>query len=193
MPRTGRAADLVAEVSYQDPNGETQTISRTLRLWPAAVVPAIRAASWASARGRVQFTALALDLSGQPIKGQALEVVGRVHRVLSTRKRLVGGFYAYDNRTETQDLGTLCSGRSDERGLLLCQATLQQAGEVELVVQANDAAGHRAQAATSVWITGQGELWFEQDNDDRIDVLPEKRRYEPGEAARLQVLSLIHI
>ena len=187
LPRTGRAADLVAEVSYQDPNGETQTISRTLRLWPAAVVPAIRAASWASARGRVQFTALALDLSGQPIKGQALEVVGRVHRVLSTRKRLVGGFYAYDNRTETQDLGTLCSGRSDERGLLLCQATLQQAGEVELVVQANDAAGHRAQAATSVWITGQGELWFEQDNDDRIDVLPEKRRYEPGEAARLQV------
>ena len=151
------------------------------------MVPAIRAASWASARGRVQFTALALDLSGQPIKGQALEVVGRVHRVLSTRKRLVGGFYAYDNRTETQDLGTLCSGRSDERGLLLCQATLQQAGEVELVVQANDAAGHRAQAATSVWITGQGELWFEQDNDDRIDVLPEKRRYEPGEAARLQV------
>jgi hypothetical protein len=33
----------------------------------------------------------------------------------------------------------------------------------------------------------QGELWFEQDNDDRIDVLPEKKRYEPGETARLQV------
>ena len=29
--------------------------------------------------------------------------------------------------------------------------------------------------------------WFAQDNDDRIDVLPEKKRYEPGETARLQV------
>jgi hypothetical protein len=26
-------------------------------------------------------------------------------------------------------------------------------------------------------ITKQGELWFAQDNDDRIDVLPERKRY----------------
>ena len=38
-----------------------------------------------------------------------------------------------------------------------------------------------------MWVTQQGELWFAQDNDDRIDVLPEKKRYEPGETARLQV------
>ena len=43
------------------------------------------------------------------------------------------------------------------------------------------------QAAAGVWVTKQGELWFAQDNDDRIDVLPEKKRYEPGETARLQV------
>jgi hypothetical protein len=58
---------------------------------------------------------------------------------------------------------------------------------VELIAQAKDAAGMHAQAATSVWVTKQGELWFAQDNDDRIDVLPEKKRYEPGETARLQV------
>ncbi|MBI3368349.1 MAG: alpha-2-macroglobulin, partial [Burkholderiales bacterium] len=32
-----------------------------------------------------------------------------------------------------------------------------------------------------------GELWFEQDNDDRIDVLAEKPQYAPGEIAKLQV------
>jgi uncharacterized protein YfaS (alpha-2-macroglobulin family) len=187
LPKLTRASEIVAELSFSDPNGEVQTTSTTVRVWPAAVVPAIKAASWASNRGVARFTALALDLQGRPIKGQALEVHGRVARIVSARKRLVGGFYAYDNRTERRELGRLCSGNTDARGLLLCEARLDSAGQVELIVQARDAAGHVAQAATGIWVTRQGELWFEQDNDDRIEVLPEKKRYEPGETARLQV------
>ena len=61
------------------------------------------------------------------------------------------------------------------------------AGQVELIVQGKDGAGNPALSATSIWVTKQGELWFAQDNDDRMDVLPEKKRYEPGETARLQV------
>lgn len=187
LPPLRQPSELVAEVTFNDPNGEVQTVGQTVRLWPAAVVPGIKAAGWASSRGRSRFTALALDTAGRPIKGQKLDVRGRLTQVTSARKRLVGGFYAYDNRTEVKDLGSLCSGSTDERGLLLCDATLDTAGQVELVVQAQDGSGHRAEAATSVWVTRQGELWFEQDNDDRIDVLPEKKRYEPGETARLQV------
>jgi alpha-2-macroglobulin len=187
LPPITRPSELLAEVSFNDPNGEVQTVSSRIALWPAAVVPGIRAASWASSRGLVKFSALALDTAGRPIKGQALEVKGRRSQVTTSRKRLVGGFYAYDNHEEVQDLGVLCSGRSDDRGVLLCEAELKTAGEVELVVQARDAAGLLAQAASSVWVTRQGELWFAQDNDDRIDVLPEKKQYEPGETARLQV------
>jgi uncharacterized protein YfaS (alpha-2-macroglobulin family) len=187
LPASPRATELLAEVTFHDPNGEVQTVSSRIPLWPSAVVPGIRAASWASARGKVSFTALALDTAGRPIKGQLLEVRGRSTQVISTRKRLVGGFYAYDNRDEVKDLGLLCSGKSDDRGLLLCEATLASAGQVELIAEAKDGAGNLAQAATMVWVTRQGELWFAQDNDDRIDLLPEKKRYEPGETARLQV------
>ena len=147
----------------------------------------IKSGSWASSRGKVKFTALALDTAGKPIKDQAVEVRGRLAQVISSRKRMVGGFYAYDNRTEVKDLGSLCSGSTDERGLLLCEATLEAAGQVDLIASAKDAQSNPVQAATSVWVTKQGELWFAQDNDDRIDVLPEKKRYEPGETARLQV------
>ena len=112
---------------------------------------------------------------------------GRHTQVISTRKRLVGGFYAYENHDQVKDLGSLCSGTSDERGLLLCEADIQRAGQVELIVEAKDGAGQIGRAATSIWISGRDELWFAQDNDDRIDVLAEKLRYEPGETARLQV------
>ena len=187
LPKIERASELLAELSFNDPNGEVQTASTRVNLWPASVVPGIQAQSWASTRGKARFKALALGTDGQPLKGQKLDVIARSHQVSSHRKRLVGGFYAYDNRTETKELGSVCSGSTDARGLLECEATLQTPGQVELVVQAGDTQGNVARAAASVWVTGQGELWFAQDNDDRIDLLPEKKRYEPGETARLQV------
>ncbi len=187
LPAITQPSELLAEVHFNDPNGEVQTVATTVPLWPSAVVVGIRSTSWASARGQARFTALALDTAGRALKGQAVEVRGRLATTISTRKRMVGGFYAYDNRTELQDLGVLCSGRTDDRGLLACDAKLSAAGQVELIARASDSAGNAAQAVASVWVTQQGELWFAQDNDDRIDVLPERKRYEPGETARLQV------
>lgn len=187
LPKITRPSEITAEVTFNDPNGEVQTASTAIALWPSAVVLGVKTGSWASSRGKVKFTALALDTAGKPVKGQGVEVRGRLSQVISTRKRMVGGFYAYDNRTEVKDLGSLCSGSTDERGLVLCEAELKTAGQVELIASSKDAGGNAAQAAASVWVTKQGELWFAQDNDDRIDVLPEKKRYEPGETAKLQV------
>jgi uncharacterized protein YfaS (alpha-2-macroglobulin family) len=36
-------------------------------------------------------------------------------------------------------------------------------------------------------VTRQGELWFGGENHDRMDLLPEKKSYQPGETARFQV------
>lgn len=187
LPKITRASELLAEATFNDPNGEVQTAATRINLWPSAVVLGVKAGSWASSRGKVKFQALALDTAGKPIKGQQVEVRGRAAQVISSRKRMVGGFYAYDNRTEVTDLGRLCRGSTDDRGLLLCEAELSTAGQVELIAQAQDGAGNKTEAAASVWVTRQGELWFAQDNDDRIDVLPEKKSYAPGETARLQV------
>ena len=185
VPRT--PAELTAELRFDDPNGEVQTATQRLAVWPSAVVVGLRARAWAASPGQVRFQAVVLDTQGRPKANQQVEVTGRRTQWISSRKRLVGGFYAYDQRREVQPLGTLCSGRSDARGLVLCEASLTAAGEVELVAQAKDDAGRASQAATSVWITGQGDFWFAQDNDDRIDLLPEQRSVAPGSTARLQV------
>ena len=187
LPKVARLSDLIAEVTFNDPNGEVQTTSARIPVWPSATIVGIRAGAWASNRGQVKFTVLALDTSGKALKGQRVEVRGRLTQVISSRKRMVGGLYAYDNRTDVRELGALCTGTSDDRGLVLCEADLKTAGQVELIAQAKDSSGNAAEAATSVWVTKQGELWFAQDNDDRIDVLPEKKLYEPGETAKLQV------
>ena len=187
VPASRQPQDLVLEATYSDPSGEVQTIRSTQTLWPASVVAGIKTEGWVSSSQAIKFQALALDLSGKPQADVALEVKATARTVTTTRKRMVGGFYTYDNKTTLKELGSVCSGKSDSRGLLLCETGLNEAGEVELVVTAKDTAGNIIQAASSVYVTRQGELWFGGENHDRIDLVPEKKSYQPGETAKFQV------
>jgi len=181
--------ELLLEASYADPNGETQTLRGTQTLWPAEVIAGLKTEPWVSVGGKLGLQAVALDLTGQPRPGVALEVRAVARITTTSRKRMVGGFYTYDNKTEVKDLGRLCGGQSDARGLLLCQAELQQPGDIELIAIARDSQGRESRAARTVYVTRRGELWFGGQDHDRMDVLPEKKSYQPGEVARFQVRS----
>ncbi len=189
VPKVKSARELLLEATYADPNGEVQTIRSTQTLWPASVIAGIKTEGWVSTSQKLKFQALALDLTGKPQAGVTLNVRAVARITTTSRKRMVGGFYTYDNKTETKDIGTVCSGKSDARGLLLCESELKEAGEVELIASATDGEGREAKAVSSVYVTKQGELWFGGEDNDRIDVLPEKKSYQPGEVAKFQVRS----
>ena len=193
LPAITQPTELVAELSFNDPNGEVQTVSQRLRLWPSSVVVGLRAKNWTgSAKGEMGFDAVVLDTQGRALKDRTVEVRGQLRETFSTRKRIVGGFYAYDNTQRTKDLGVLCKGKSDAQGRVACSTKTDEVGEIELTASSTDDAGYKAQASTSLWTSGDGEQWFAQDNDDRIDVLPEQREVEPGKTARLQVRMPFH-
>jgi len=181
-------SELYAEMTFTDPNGEIQTLRGTVELWPAAVTLGIKVSNWASDKGagnRVEIAAL--NNAGEPAPGQEVRVMGKRLINYSHRRRIVGGFYAYEHHDEFVDIGEVCSGHTDSRGLFLCEPRSTEPGSVYLVAETRDRDGNVARASDSYWVTGGGDLWFTAGNQDRIDVIPEKRSYKPGEMARLQV------
>lgn len=186
IPRVARPRELVTEMNYRDPNGEEQTLRSVVPVWPAAVIAGIQTDGWVQLKKAADLKVLVLGLDGKPKADAPISVNAKLRIVSSIRKRTVGGFYAYENRTDMRDLGTVCKGRSDTRGLLLCEAKLGEPGNVEFEAVAEDGDGRTARAGTSVWVGGD-DAWFGGENADRMDLLPEKRRYEPGETARFQV------
>ena len=181
-PRT-----LVAEIEYADPNGEIQTASSRTALWDAAVQVGIRMDSWAKAKDKFNFKLVVVDLAGKPVADQKVEVE-TLHKVrYSHRRRTVGGYYAWDHREEIKPLKAKCAGKTDKQGLIECNLVVEEGGNVLLRAQALDAKGNLAVSAREIWVAGQEDWWFAQDNHDRMDLLPEKKRYEPGETARFQV------
>ncbi len=187
MPKITTPGDLVLEAGFADPNGEIQTLRQTVPVWPSAVVAGIRAANWVSVSQKLSVQGVVLDTQGKPVADTPVQVKARARITTSARQRVVGGFYRYDNRTESKDLGVVCESRTDAQGRMRCDVSLAQAGQVELIANARDADGRVSQASTTVWVTRQGELWFGGENHDRMDVLPEKRAYAPGDTAVFQV------
>ncbi len=187
IPATDVPRELVVEAEYADPNGQTLTRSARTTLWPSAAVLGVVPDGWALSKDRVKITVIAVDTSGKPLADLPVTVDLMQRESFSHRKRLIGGFYAYEYGEEVKRLGEFCKGRTDARGRLPCEAPAAASGNVILRAKAADAAGNPAFAHAEAWVAGEGEWWFEQGNDDRMDLIPERRRYEPGETAVFQV------
>jgi len=187
LPAVEAPMQLTAELEYPDANGELLTATTRVRLTPAALSVGIRSDSWVASAEQMRFRVLALGLDGQPLIKQ--KVVASLYRstAYSYRKRLIGGFYTYETAREIKKLPQACEGVTNAQGLLLCELAPGISGEVLVRAEAQDASGQRAGATTSIWLAGKDEWWFGGTTADRMDLLPEKKEYEAGQVARLQV------
>jgi uncharacterized protein YfaS (alpha-2-macroglobulin family) len=182
---------LQVETTFADPSGEIQSVTSSALMYPSRLLVGVKTDGWAAAGESVGLRVAVLDTAGRPQPGRTVRVMARLERTLSHRKRLVGGFYAYENQRQSRDLGEVCKARTEAGGVALCEIAPRLApgetGELVLIAQADDDEARTASASASVWMAGRGELWFDAQAQDRIDLIPEKKRLAPGETARLQV------
>ena len=193
LPKLIAPQTMIAELEFRDPNGEIQTVTGRVPLWSSRLLVGIKPDSWSSSPDTLKFKTVVVDLHGNPVSGAPVEVELFSRRIYSHRKRLVGGFYSYEHVTETKSLGPVCSGTTDAAGTLECSASSPVSGNVILQATVTDAEGAASSANRDVWVSGKGgskgEWWFEAGDSDRIDLLPERKSYNPGDSARFQVRS----
>lgn len=182
-----RPRDLVAELEYRDPNGETLTAATRVPLWPSRVVLGIKPDGWVASRERLRFTVVALDVNGKALPNVRVSTEAYKRDFFSHRRRLIGGFYAYEHGYDTTRVGALCEGTTNAQGLLFCDMAPPATGNLIVRAQAADAQGRAALARTELWVPAEDDQWFAASDNDRIDLVPEKRRVEPGSTARFQV------
>ncbi len=179
--------DVRAEIEFRDPNGETQTVSNTVTIWPARRLPGIRIDDWTSEPGIIRAEIAVVDDNGKPVANAPVQAITLSRNFYSYRKRLIGGFYAYENTEEVKRVGPLCSGTTNIRGLFFCEGKPGFTGEAVVQVAVTDSAGNTAVANTSAYVQGSTRLWFPGRDDDRMDVVAEQPEYQPGATARFQV------
>ncbi|HXF17902.1 MAG TPA: MG2 domain-containing protein, partial [Burkholderiales bacterium] len=187
LPVADTPQEVNAELEYADPNGEVLTASTRVPLWPAKLLLGIKPDAWTLSKDELKFQVLALDLTGKPIKNQQVDVQLYARTLFSHRKRLIGGFYGYESGAEVNKVDSTCQGKTDDKGRLFCAVKPPVSGNIVMGAVAKDREGHLAYANASAWVAGTQAWWFDQSNDDRIDLIPERKHYEPGQTAQFQV------
>ena len=71
--------------------------------------------------------------------------------------------------------------------MLICEVPSPAAGNLILRARADDGEGNVAITRADAWVATGDDWWFAASDNDRIDLLPEKKRYEPGDTARFQL------
>jgi alpha-2-macroglobulin len=182
-----RETVMDVEMDYQDANGETLTASRRISLHPAAIRIGVKPDGWMMRGDDLRLKIATIDHSGNAVRGRPVKVEVFSREILTARRRLIGGFYAYDNQSRTTKLASSCTVTTDKLGFATCVLAPNISGEVTVVATTTDANGNTARAVDSVWLAGQDDWWFGGDNGDRMDIVPEAKSYKVGETARVQV------
>lgn len=188
IPASSLLRRLHLEMEYSDPSGEIRTETATATLFPAETVVGLKNDSWMAKPDQVEVSGIVTDLQGKPLAGRAYSVEALQSFYYSHRKRLIGGFYSYDSKNEVKSLGKVCEGKSDADGRFICKPKNLPAGDFTLQASVKDGQGRVAYARAGVNVYAPGAYsWWTPSDSDRIDLIPEKKRYEPGETARFSV------
>jgi uncharacterized protein YfaS (alpha-2-macroglobulin family) len=70
---------------------------------------------------------------------------------------------------------------------VICETKSPVAGDLILQARVSDSNGREVAAHSDVWVAGGEAWWFQQADHDRMDVIPEKKHYEPTDIAKFQV------
>ncbi len=188
LPKTTVPLDVVAEMEFRDPNGEVKTASSRVPVWPSKFVVGVKPDSWLVSKDAFKFYLAVADVGGKPVLNRKVAADFFQRKTYSHRKRLVGGFYAFEHVTETKRIVEhACEGITNEKGILICEVKSPVSGNLIIQARTKDDDGNVSISHRDTWVAAGGEWWFDVSNNDRIDLLPERKRYEPGETAKFQV------
>jgi uncharacterized protein YfaS (alpha-2-macroglobulin family) len=182
-----RPVSLAVEMDYPDANSETMTATHYMTLYPADVQIGLRTDGWLMRDNDLRLEMVVLDLDGKVVPGRAVSVDLYSREIITARRRLIGGFYAYDNQERVTKISSNCGGFTDSAGRASCRLAPGVSGEVTVVAKVRDSSGRESRAVRTVWLAGEDDWWFGGDNGDRMDVIPEQPEYKAGETARFQV------
>lgn len=183
-PRT-----LTTQLEFVDKNSETQNVSRTLTIYPSERAVGVRAREPYNSAKKVEFEIAVLDVKGTPQSGVAPEIEIFSEATFTHRTRMVGGFYSSESYTEYKDmkLAVKCSGVTDKRGVLNCEAPMPESGSYIIQARVKDAKGNVSYGRDSVYVAGPHRAWYPSESSDRMDLLIADKNVKSGATAVFEV------
>lgn len=180
------AATYTLEANVIDENRQAIAGRASYVVHPAREYAGVRAdRSVYRAGERARLEAVVVDVDGKRIVGRAVDVK-LVRKETSRAAVEEGGAWQYKYETVDVEVGA-CALTSAEAPVS-CEVVVDKAGSYDIRALISDPAGKKALSKHPFYVYGEDAVVWQQDQH-RVDMVPDKRSYEPGETATILVRS----
>lgn len=179
---------IVLEASVTDPNdnlvaGRTEAVVHAGRFYIG-----LQPERYVGEAGQpLSLTVKTVDWEGRPAGDIALAWTAYRREWFSVLQETDRGpMWTWTYRDTAVVSGTI---RTDAEGTGSFAFIPPEPGTYVVKAEGLDAAGHRIRSAAFVWVAGRGTVAWRQENNDRIELIADRREYAPGDTATLLVPS----
>ncbi|MBC8646816.1 MAG: hypothetical protein H7X85_06605, partial [Thermoanaerobaculia bacterium] len=184
----GKPYDYSLEAEVTDVSRQSIAGRAAFRVHPAPWYVGLQAPPYFAESGKGLDTGvLAVDPKGQPVAGVKVRLALHQIQWQSVRRAEGGGFYTWE--TERKEIAAGSWEVTTAASPATRHLPLPSGGYYVLSATARDAAGRSTRTATGFYALGEGYTAWERYDHNRIDLVPERMRYRPGETARILVKS----
>jgi uncharacterized protein YfaS (alpha-2-macroglobulin family) len=135
----------------------------------------------------IETEVVAVGLDGVPVAGVPLTATLTEVQWISVRRAEGDGFYGWESERKEIPAGRIeLVSRGEPIPLRM---PIAKGGYHLLRIEAKDAAGHGTRSAAGFYALGEGYTAWQRYDHNRIDLVPEKKRWKPGDTARILVKS----
>jgi uncharacterized protein YfaS (alpha-2-macroglobulin family) len=182
-PNEYRLQGVVTDVTRQEIAGRA-----SIRIDPAPwYIGVKRPPYFAEANEGIDTEIIAAGLDGLAVAGVKVDVQLKRLQWVSVRQAEGDGFYGWDGEQKQLDAGQW-TVTTESRPVPL-QIPIKEGGEYLLIAKATDGQGRSTTTRTWFYAVGAGYTSWQRYDHNRIDLVPEKTNYRPGETARIMVKS----
>lgn len=189
-PWGARTVRVTLEAEVEDVSKQRVANRAVVVVHPASAYAGVRVPGGFGEVGKsMPIELIATDLEGKTLGGAALdvEVTRREWKSIRRRDPDSGRFTTVSEPVE-QPVKT-CALKSDANAVVRCELVPDQPGLYLIEATLTDAAGRRQVTTSSTYVAGGGWVSWQQRDDAVIELVPDRKRYAPGDTARVLVKS----
>ena len=176
------------EATVTDVDQRTVSQREAVLIHPASVYVGLKTDKYLVKTGDpLALRVIAAKPDGQVVEGQAVDLALFRRTWNTVRRKGVGGYYHYISKAEDKEI--------EKRRVIVAKTpisenfTVDNSGYYIVVAASADPEGRAIKSSSDFYAYGAGPAGWEHYDHDRIDLIPDKKTYKPGETATILIKS----
>lgn len=191
LAQASRSQNWTFDATVQSPSNQWVSGRTTVPVHRSALYIGVSPRDYVGVAGReLAFDIVSLTPDNQPVADAALGVVVYDYRWNSVYAQAANGSYYWETSVEKTPVYTGTTA-TDGAGAGEFLWTPESGGQYLIAFSGQDGAGNPTSSAAFVWVSSgaSGFVAWPRDNNDRLELVADKKGYAPGDTAKVLIPS----